>query len=507
MNNQSQPKRNRLRSTLLTGLLVVAGSAYMLNQAADSPGDKNPKLSLVVNNTPINREGTHITSFAPVVKRVAPSVVNVFTTSSPKQIDPRQMPLLNDPLFRRFFGENPGRGQPELRAPKQYGLGSGVLVSRDGYILTNHHVVENADEIKVALINGSEEQYTAKVIGTDPKTEVAVLKIEGEDFPFVELGDSENIEVGDLVLAVGNPFGVGQTVTMGMISALGRGRAGLNLDYQDFIQTDAAINPGNSGGALIDAEGRLIGLNTFIVSRSGGSEGIGFAIPINLARSVMEKLVKHGHVIRGYLGVWMQDITPALAKQFDLKDPQGVVVTDVVPRSPAEKAGFKPGDIITEYMGKPVRDGRHLKFQVGDTDPDVTVPVTIRRGSETKKLEVTLTELSGSETASAAQPSPRDTNETLKGVTVGDISSQVRRQLGLPRDLQGALVTDIDPDSASYEAGLREGDVILEINRKRVTDAEEAVDLSEQVEEETVLLRIWSRGGYRYVVVDERTAK
>lgn len=509
MRKQTEPNSKRRRLGVIAGILVIAGSAIAFSQTSDSASKKSKTAAnLVVNNTPINREAKNITSFSPIVKKVAPSVVNVFTTTTPKRPSGREIPFLNDPLFRRFFGDDFGggsaRGGREIPLPKQQGLGSGVLVTRDGYILTNNHVVENADEIKVAL-TGSGEQFPAKVVGTDPKTEVAVLKIEGDDFPFLELGNSDNIEVGDLVLAVGNPFGIGQTVTMGMISALGRDRMGLDVDYQDFIQTDAAINPGNSGGPLVDAEGRLIGLNTFIMSRSGGSEGIGFAIPVNLARSVMENLIRHGRVIRGYLGVWMQDITPALAKQFDLKETKGILVTSVVPKSPAERAGFEPGDVILEYMGNQVRDGRHLKFQVGDTEPEVTVPVKILRGGKTKQLAVTLNELSDTSATSGGRQDIHKSDETLQGVTVGDIESSVRRQLGIPREMQGAIVTNIEPNSAAYEAELRQGDVILEINRERVSNAQEAVELSEKAEGGTVLLRIWNRRGYRYIVVDEST--
>jgi serine protease Do len=222
--------------------------------------------------------------------------------------------------------------------PRQNGLGSGVIVSEDGYILTNNHVVENADEIKVSL--NDEREFTAKVIGRDDKSDVAVLKIDAKDLPYLHIANSDTLEVGDVVLAIGNPFGVGQTVTMGIVSATGRGNIG--LDYEDFIQTDAAINPGNSGGPLIDAEGRLVGINTAIISRSGGNQGIGFAIPVNLARSVMESLVKDGRVVRGFLGVNIQDVTPTLAKEFDLKDHDGALVADVTAGSPAEKAASKP---------------------------------------------------------------------------------------------------------------------------------------------------------------------
>ena len=267
------------------------------------------------------------------------------------------------------------------------GLGSGVIVTKDGYILTNNHVVDNADEVKVTLQDGRE--FTAKVIGRDPKSDVAVIKIDANGLPVVPMADSDKVEVGDIVLAIGNPFGVGQTVTTGIVSATGRGNLGIE-DYEDFIQTDAAINPGNSGGALVDTEGRLIGINTAIFSRTGGNMGIGFAIPSDLARSVMDSLIQYGHVTRGYLGVMIQDLTPALAKEFKLKDSTGALVGDVVPKGPADKAGFKDGDVVLEYNGKKVPDSRRLRLAVGDTKPGTTVPVKILREGASKTLEVTV---------------------------------------------------------------------------------------------------------------------
>jgi serine protease Do len=308
-----------------------------------------------------------------------------------------------DEFFRRFFG-NPGdsrgdsrfrRGQNPSSAPRQHGIGSGVLVTKDGYILTNNHVVDGADEVKVALQDGRE--FTAKVIGRDPKTEVAVIKIDANNLPVVPMADSDKVEVGDVVLAVGNPFGIGQTVTTGIVSATGRGGA-LGLDYEDFIQTDAAINPGNSGGALVDAEGRLIGINTAILSRSGGNMGIGFAIPANLVRDVMDSLIKDGHVTRGYLGVLIQDVNPALAKQFKLSENTGgALVGDVTPKSPAEKAGLKNGDVILEFNGKKVADSRQLKLQVARTQPGETAPIKILRDGEEETLQVKVKELPGTD--------------------------------------------------------------------------------------------------------------
>jgi serine protease Do len=387
--------------------------------------------------------------------------------------------------------------------PKQHGLGSGVIVTKDGYLLTNNHVVENADEVKVALGDGRE--FTAKVVGKDPKSDIAVLKIDAKDLPAIDLADSDKLEVGDVVLAIGNPFGVGQTVTSGIISATGRGSLG--LDYEDMIQTDAAINPGNSGGALVDAEGRLIGINTAIISRSGGNQGIGFAVPVNLARSVMEGLVKDGRVVRGFLGVNIQDLTPALAEEFDVKESSGVLVAGVTPKSPAEKAGLRDGDIITEFNGKAVKDSRHLKLQVAQTAPGTSVPVKILRDGKTKSLDVTVKELPGTEHASKKNSDDaQNSSDALDGVAVADIDSAAKQQFKLPANVNGAVVTQVDPNSAAFEAGLREGDVIQEINRKPVKSAEDAVQLTENAKDKRTLLRVWSKGSSRYVVVDETKA-
>lgn len=486
---------SRSRTALVTGALIVACLSAAFPRFAVAKEDAKPAhVQLVVDSTPVTREPKSATSFAPVVKKVAPSVVKVFTTSTLKNPGGGQLPFDN-PLFRRFFGEEEEGALPR-RAPKQYGLGSGVIMTRDGYILSNNHVIENADEIKVAMAEGGQE-YTAKLVGTDPKTDIAVLKIEASNLPFLAVADSDQLEVGDVVLAVGNPFGIGQTVTMGIISAMGRGNVG--IDYEDFIQTDAAINPGNSGGALVDANGRLIGINTAILSRTGGNQGIGFAVPINLARNVMENIVEHGKVIRGFLGVNIQDVNPMLAKEFKLKDLTGALVADVTPGSPAAKGGIKTGDVILEFNGKPVKDSRHLKLQVGQTTPGSKVAVKVRRDDDIKKLDVTLKELADKQVAKSGKASATE-GDLLDGVTVADLTSASRQQFRIPREVTGALVTDVDADSPSFEAGLRPGDVIEEMDRRPVENADQAVALSEK-KGKSVLLRVWSRGGSHYVVV------
>ncbi len=484
--------------TLVAALAIgLSGLAFSkLDGASEGAGKVSP-VQVTVDAKPVTRQGPTVTSFAPVVKKVTPSVAQVTVSSKPKKVPSMASPFEDNPWFRQFFGDDL---EHNFRTPRQQGLGSAVIVSKDGYLLTNNHVVENADEVKVTLNDGRE--FNAKVVGKDPKTDIAVVKIDAKDLPAIPIADSDQSEVGDLVLAVGNPFGVGQTVTMGMVSATGRGNLG--LDYEDFIQTDAAINPGNSGGALVDAEGRLIGINTAILSRSGGNQGIGFAVPANLARSVMDGLIKDGRVVRGFMGVNIQNLTPVLAKEFGLKDEtSGVLVADVTPKSPAEKAGIRTGDLILEFNGKAVRDSRHLKLNVAQVAPDQTVPVKILRDGKTRTVQVTVKELPGSEVTSRSQNADKESSDSLNGVSVSDLNGAMREQFKIPSSVKGVIVMGVEPDSAAYEAGLREGDVIQEINRKPVNSADEAVRMTEKAGAKTTLLRVWSKGGSRYVVVDE----
>jgi serine protease Do len=501
MKNLFRTVNNRVAAVALGGAVILAGSALAFTQKPKA----EPFNAPTVDERPLTRELGGHTSFAPVVKKVAPAVVKVFTTTKMHNTAFNGAPDGMDDLLRRFFGDQPQGRTPrrEFGVPRQQGIGSGVIATKDGYILTNNHVVDGADEVKVALQDGRE--FTAKVIGRDPKTDVAVIKVDAKDLPAITLADSDKVEVGDVVLAVGNPFGIGQTVTTGIVSATGRGGA-IGLDYEDFIQTDAAINPGNSGGALIDAQGRLIGINTAILSRTGGNQGIGFAIPVNLARDVMTSLVKDGHVTRGYLGVMIQDVNPALAKEFKLKESQGALVSDVTPKSPAEKAGFKSGDLILEFNGKKVSDSRHLKLEVARTQPGESVPVKILRDGDDKTLDVTVKELPGSEHLAKNDNGHDEDTGTLNGVAVGDLDSGARQQFDLPNTVKGVVVTDVDPSSAAAEAGLKPGDVIQEINRKPVKTAQEAVQLTEKATDKTTLLRIWRDGGSRFVVVDESKA-
>ena len=496
---------------LLAGFGILTGGVQAQDKKRANP-NTNPPPKLVIQEAPLSREVKLATSIAPMVKKVAPSVVNIYTSTTVKERSGGFHPFMNDPLFRRFFGDEFGQQTPRER--KAQSLGSGVIVSPNGYILTANHVVENADVVKVAVSNGDgEKEYEARVIGTDPPTDIAVLKIDAKtNLPAITLTDSEKLEVGDMVIAIGNPFGVGQTVTVGIISALGRG--GFNITgYENFIQTDAAINPGNSGGALVDAEGRLVGINTAILSRSGGFQGVGFAVPVNMARYVMERITTEGKVRRGYLGISLQPLTPSLTKGLGLPaESSGVLVGGVQPDSAAEKAGFKDGDLIMEVNGKKVADPRNLQLIVAQISPGTKINVKVLRGDGKKGSEKTLSAILG-ELPSDVFGGPSDSSnedpegeDVLDGVEVTDLDSQVRRQMGIPANIRGALVTNVDPSSSAAE-GLRPGDVILEINRQPVKSSDDAIRLSKGLKSDRVLLRVWSGGAgsggmTRYVVIE-----
>ncbi|MBS4098117.1 MAG: Do family serine endopeptidase [Sulfuricella sp.] len=349
-------------ATLKPELLPWRGNSVVtLHEAPNSAGE--PKVA----------------SYSGAVKKAMPSVVNIYTS---KEIQAPRHPLLDDPMFRRFFGE---RFQAEPQRTSS--LGSGVIVSSQGYILTNHHVVEAADEIEVALADG--RTTAARIVGTDPDTDLAVVKIDLKNLPAITFGHAEQIQVGDVVLAIGNPFGVGQTVTSGIVSALGRSHLGINT-FEDFIQTDAAINPGNSGGALIDAAGNLIGVNSAIYSRSGGSQGIGFAIPVSIAKRVMEQIIQNGSVVRGWIGVEVQDITPELAESFRLPKSGGVVIAGVLRGGPADRAGIKPGDVLAEIDGKPVGDSATMLTQIAALQPGKVASLKILRNQTVAEMRVAI---------------------------------------------------------------------------------------------------------------------
>jgi len=494
----------RPRSCILAGSAIAAAS-LLWSLSAFASGDASPNISVKVDSAPIpTLVGGEASSYASVVKRVAPSVVRInLTAGSKRSAAPDHS---DDPALRQFFGDQPGgrqNGQGRIQQPHEEGLASGVIVSADGYVLTNNHVVQGADNIKVTLNDGRE--FSAKVVGTDPDADLAVVKIDAANLPAITFANSDKAEVGDRVLAVGNPFGIGQTVTSGVVSGLGR--ATQELNYEDFIQTDAAINPGNSGGALVDVEGRLIGINTEILSRSGGSQGIGFAIPSNLARNVMEQLVANGKVVRGFLGVNVQDVTPALADGFKLKDRAGALVAGVLAGGPAALAGLQDGDVITSLNGVSVADARHLRLSVASFAPGTKVPAELVREGKATKVELTIGSRPGERAVAAAGPAKDGKvaadEGTLQGVGVTDLDSASRREFGVPANVRGAIVTQVDPDSAAAAVGLEAGDVIQEINRQPVTGADDAIKLTAKSETKKTLLRVWNEQGQHYVIVDE----
>jgi len=435
--------------------------------------------------------------FASIVKPATPAVANI---SSSKIVGSRRIPRFppfGGPFFEEFFGDRFG---PSFNVPnerRQQSLGSGVLVSADGLVLTNDHVIHGAIDIKVLL--SDKREFKARVLGSDPMTDIAVLKIEAKNhLPALPLGNSDSVQVGDFVLAIGNPFGVGQTVTMGIVGATGRGGLGIQ-DYEDFIQTDAAINPGNSGGALIDARGHLIGINTAIITRGGGNQGVGFAVPINLARNVMDQILKDGKVSRGWMGVTIQDLTPTLAGSFGMKETGGALVSNVAPESPASRAGISSGDIILSLNGEPIDDARSLRLRVAQMMPGTTVRLKIGRDNKEQEISLTLGELPSEAGTGKWEP---ESTSGRKGLSVETLTPEIASQLRIPRDTTGVVVREIQAGSAAAEAGLHRGDVIQEVNRKPVKNVAEFERSILQSGRGPLLLRV-SRGGSAFFVAVE----
>ena len=487
------------RAAWSAGFLALAGLLASVYGAQTS----SSVLVLKRDAQTVSRGQLERASYSDVVKRVAPSVVKITTQTKARRVSLNgQNPGFDDPILRQFFG---GR-LPDAQTPPQNGLGSGVIISADGYIATNNHVVEGADQVTVTLEDGRE--FTAKVVGRDPLTDIAVVKVDAKDLPAVTFADTSKLEVGDRVLAIGNPFGIGETVTSGIVSAMGR-RVGILSDvkgYENFIQTDAAINPGNSGGALIDIDGRLIGINTAILSRNGGFQGVGLAVPANLVSQVAEGLAKNGKVVRGFLGVSVQDITPSLADSFSLKNRAGALVAEVTPDSPAAKAGLKEGDVITSVNGESVTDSNKLTFTVSAVAPGTKISLDVLRDGKTEHLAATTGERPNRVGSRSFEPAGASDEGVLNGVAVDDLTAEARHEMNLPARLNGAVVTEVAPDSAAARAGVSSGDIILEINRQRVGSAQDAVELSAKAEGKKTLLKLWSRGSTIFVVVDESNA-
>jgi serine protease Do len=430
---------------------------------------------------------------------VTPAVVNITTVTLDKVSDGRNGRELRDRMEEFFGGPNGPFGPRGFRGPqgpgeprghRGGGQGSGVIVSTDGYILTNNHVIDNAREVTVTLPD--KREFKGKIVGTDPKTDLAVVKIDGQNLPAVAWGDATKLQVGEYVLAVGNPFGLNSTVTLGIVSALGRGRMGIT-QYEDFIQTDAAINPGNSGGALVNTRGELVGINTAIFSQTGGYQGVGFAVPTSMSKPIYESLIKHGKVVRGYLGIGIQDLNQDLAKSFGIRDAKGALVSDVKDDGPAGLAGLQQGDVLISYQGAPVEDAVALQRMVTRTTVGTKVTVKVVRDGHEKELTVTIGEQP--ETTQTAKAETGDKEYAFAGVAVQDLDRDTAKELGIKGKTQGVVVTSVDPESGAEKAGLMPGDVIREINRQPVKSAKEFERLSSAVKKGESVLILINRGG------------
>jgi serine protease Do len=431
-------------------------------------------------------------AMAEVADAVKPTVVNIANTKTEKLSEQEMSPFFNDPFFRRFFDDR-FRHRETPRTRKSISLGSGVIISDDGYILTNNHVIRNADKITVVL--SDKRQYVGRVIGNDPKTDLSVIKIEADTISSIPIGNSDSLKVGEIVFAIGNPFGLNQTITMGIVSAVGRANVGI-ADYEDFIQTDAAINPGNSGGALINVRGELVGINTAMFSTSGGYQGIGFAIPSNMVKIVMNSLIERGRVIRGWLGVSVQSVTPELAQQFQLEKNFGTLVADVVEDSPAAEAGLQRGDVIIEFAGKEVNEPYHLRNIVASSLPGEKIDLKVIRDGEIIDLSVVISELMAD-----TEKQPAQFKNALKGVSVQNLTPEAYRQLNLPEKIRGVVVTDIEGGSPS-ETALMPGDVILEINRKAISNIDDYEAMVSKIKiDQDLLLLVFRRGSTIFVTL------
>lgn len=481
---------------LLTGILI--GIILTARMQWTSPAQSNP-LVLTSETALTTHTINGLPNFVPVVKATSPAVVNISTTRIIKRgkRHSRRSPF-NDPFFRDFFGDDFSRRFQMPRRRKQSSLGSGVIVDASGYIITNNHVIAKADKIKVVL--SDKREFTGTVIGTDPKTDIAVIKINAKNLPVIPWGDSAKLEVGEYVLAIGNPYGLKQTVTMGIVSAVGRSNVGI-ADYEDFIQTDAAINPGNSGGALVNSRGQLIGINTAIFSKSGGNMGIGFAVPANMARRVLKSLLKDGKVVRGWLGVSIQNINGDLAKKFGLKKSSGALISEVIPGSPASKAKLRAGDVIVSFDGKVIDSSTTLRNVVAETPVGKKVQVRVIRNKRNTALVVVTGEQAKNMTRRGPVEKSTPNHSVLSGVEVSVLTPAIRNRLGLPGRVFGVVITRVNPES-SAASRLRSGDVITSINNQRVRSLSDYNKVTRSLKRDSsVLLYLNRRGRMIYLVI------
>lgn len=532
---KTTPHNTILLSLSLT--LLLTSCTFAANEWWPE-GKKTEKFTqpILLDTTPINRNTAPTISYANVVKKVTPSVVSIISMQPKPNIQEFIHPFLDDPFFRRFFGPDffglpddedpldqrrfnrrPTPKQPDNRNKRRRtvpaGIGSGVVITSDGYIITNNHVVDNAEEIKVSFdgLKDGKREMTAKLIGADKRTDIALLKVDLQNLTPITLGDSDQLEVGDIVLAIGSPFKLTQTVTSGIVSALGRNiTQGRETLFSDFIQTDAPINQGNSGGALVDIQGRLVGINTMIFSSTGGNIGIGFAIPTNTVRAITEQLITKGKVSRGFIGVSIQEITDDIYEANKLNTRDGALVSEVIEDSPAEKAGIKHGDIIIEFNGRPIDTPATLRRLVSNTPPGTPSQIKVLRDGKTLTLPITPKELPANQDGSPSEPTPTDNGDTtdqsaLSGVELSDITPSLRERFNIPEKITGVVILSIEPDSPAAEAGLSVGDVIRDIGNKPVKNVNEAQSLLSEIKDKRYVLRVWSREtrGTRFVVVDE----
>ena len=452
---------------IIIGIVVASKMDWLPSGTAGPEPIPSPIVRPVATAPQPPMAGGSGKNFVEIAKSVKPAVVNIAASRSGKSGEGPHGSPLDDPFFRKFFGDEFFKRDAPQREPRERGQGSGVIVEANGLIITNNHVVSKADEIRVFL--SDKREFKGKLIGTDTKTDIAIVKIEATGLPTVPWADSDQLEVGEYVLAIGSPFGLTQTVTMGIVSAVGRASMGI-AEYEDFIQTDAAINPGNSGGALVNVRGELVGINTAIFSQSGGNMGIGFAVPSNLSRAVMDQLVRTGKVVRGWLGVAIQDLSAELAAQFGITDTKGVLVSDVMEDSPAKKAGFERADVIIEYDGKPMDSPTHLRNAVAQTPIGKKVSVKLIRDKKPKTIEVTIVE----QPKSLGQPGAEESRESavptgiLSDIDVHELNEELASRYGLKAADRGVVVIRVKSGSTAEEMGVREGDLILEVNRKAV---------------------------------------
>lgn len=482
--------------TFLFFIIISLVAGYLAGNHTDFFSGKTTSPSYTYNLRLPKELSGDSPAFSNVVKVISPLVVNISTTKTVSKKDSAPFSQFFDGPFKDFFEPF---NMP--RKWKEQSLGSGVVVSPDGYIITNNHVVEKSDEIKVTLFD--QQNYKGKIVGTDPKTDLAVIKISAKNLSSINWGNSDNLQVGEFVLAFGNPYSLGHTVTMGIVSAIGRANVGI-ADYEDFIQTDAAINPGNSGGPLVNIKGELIGINTAIFSRTGGYQGIGFAVPSNMVQSVMTQLINEGKVTRGWLGVTIQNFTPELAKEFGLKKTSGALITDIFNDSPAEKAGLKRGDVILEVDGKKIKNVETLRNMVSQSKVGSTIKIEILRDKRIRSLKADITEFP-QDLAKAAPPEPEENlsgENELAGFSVTNLTKNIAKQLGLSRNEKGVVIVKVDPYTAAEDAGLKKGDLIQEINKRRVKNLSEFNKIVPHIRDgDTVLLFINRNGNKFYITL------